>query len=62
MNLNGKRIVLLGGTAGIGLATAAAAAREGAVVVVASSDSGAGCSCCRRPAQGDGGLHDQSVQ
>jgi len=37
MNLNGKRIVLLGGTAGIGLATAAAAAREGAVVVVASS-------------------------
>lgn len=37
MNLNGKRIVLLGGTAGIGLATAAAAAREGAAVVVASS-------------------------
>jgi NAD(P)-dependent dehydrogenase (short-subunit alcohol dehydrogenase family) len=37
MGLNGKRVVVLGGTAGIGLATAMAAAREGAEVVVASS-------------------------
>ena len=35
--LSGKRIVLLGGTSGIGLATAEMAAREGAVIVVASS-------------------------
>lgn len=34
--LNGKRIVILGGTAGIGLAVAEQAAREGAKVVVAS--------------------------
>jgi NAD(P)-dependent dehydrogenase (short-subunit alcohol dehydrogenase family) len=37
MTLNGKRIVVLGGTSGIGLAVAQAAAREGAAVVVASS-------------------------
>ena len=37
MTIGGKRIVLLGGTSGIGLATAQAAAREGASVVVASS-------------------------
>ncbi len=37
MNFHGKRIVLLGGTSGFGLATAEAAAREGAAVVVASS-------------------------
>jgi len=35
--LQGKRIVILGGTSGIGLATAQAAEREGALVVVASS-------------------------
>jgi NAD(P)-dependent dehydrogenase (short-subunit alcohol dehydrogenase family) len=35
--LNGKRIVVLGGTSGMGLATAAMAAREGAAMVVASS-------------------------
>ena len=35
MTLNGKRIVVLGGSSGIGLATAQAAAREGASVVVA---------------------------
>lgn len=34
--LDGQRIVLLGGTSGIGLATAIAAAREGARVVVVS--------------------------
>jgi NAD(P)-dependent dehydrogenase (short-subunit alcohol dehydrogenase family) len=36
-SLKGKRIVILGGTSGIGLATAKAAEREGASVVVASS-------------------------
>jgi NAD(P)-dependent dehydrogenase (short-subunit alcohol dehydrogenase family) len=35
--LSGKRVVILGGTSGIGFATAALAAREGAAVVVASS-------------------------
>ena len=35
--LNGKRIVVLGGTSGIGFATAAMVAREGAALVVASS-------------------------
>jgi len=37
MTLNGKRIVVLGSSSGIGLATARAAAQEGANVVVASS-------------------------
>jgi NAD(P)-dependent dehydrogenase (short-subunit alcohol dehydrogenase family) len=37
MALNGERIVVLGGSSGIGLATAQAAAREGAAVVIASS-------------------------
>jgi NAD(P)-dependent dehydrogenase (short-subunit alcohol dehydrogenase family) len=37
MTLNGKKIVVLGGTSGIGLAVAQAAAKEGAQVVVASS-------------------------
>ena len=37
MKLNGKKIIVLGGTSGIGLATAKAAADEGAHVVVASS-------------------------
>jgi NAD(P)-dependent dehydrogenase (short-subunit alcohol dehydrogenase family) len=37
MNLQGKRIVVLGGSSGIGLATAQAAVREGASVVIASS-------------------------
>lgn len=36
MSLAGQRIVLLGGTSGIGLATAQAAADAGAIVVVAS--------------------------
>jgi NAD(P)-dependent dehydrogenase (short-subunit alcohol dehydrogenase family) len=38
MNLNGKRIVILGGTSGIGFATAKAAQQEGALIVVASSN------------------------
>ena len=37
MRLNHKRVVILGGTSGIGFATAEAAARDGAEVVVASS-------------------------
>ncbi len=37
MSLDGKRIVVLGGSSGIGLATAQAAAREGGAVVIASS-------------------------
>jgi NAD(P)-dependent dehydrogenase (short-subunit alcohol dehydrogenase family) len=37
MTLNGKKIVVLGGTSGIGLAVAQAAAKEGAQAVVASS-------------------------
>jgi NAD(P)-dependent dehydrogenase (short-subunit alcohol dehydrogenase family) len=37
MTLKGKRIVVLGGSSGIGLATAQAAAREGASLVIASS-------------------------
>ncbi|MFG2076265.1 NAD(P)-dependent dehydrogenase, short-chain alcohol dehydrogenase family [Nonomuraea maritima] len=37
MDLQGQRVVVLGGTSGIGLATAQAAARQGAVVTVASS-------------------------
>ncbi|WP_316778688.1 SDR family oxidoreductase [Pedobacter antarcticus] len=35
--LNGKKVVLLGGTSGIGLATALVAAKEGAIIVVVSS-------------------------
>jgi len=38
MALEGKRIVVLGGTSGIGFATAKGAAKEGALVVVASSN------------------------
>jgi NAD(P)-dependent dehydrogenase (short-subunit alcohol dehydrogenase family) len=37
MDMNGKRIVVLGGSSGIGLAVAQAAAREGAALVLASS-------------------------
>jgi NAD(P)-dependent dehydrogenase (short-subunit alcohol dehydrogenase family) len=38
MSLTGKRVVVLGGTSGIGLAVAEAAAREGATPVVVSRD------------------------
>jgi NAD(P)-dependent dehydrogenase (short-subunit alcohol dehydrogenase family) len=38
--LTGKRVVVVGGTSGIGLATAAAASEKGASVVVASSTQG----------------------
>jgi len=37
MTLFGKRIVVLGGSSGIGFATAAMAAREGAAIVIVSS-------------------------
>lgn len=37
MDLQGQRVIVLGGTSGIGLATAAAAARQGATVTVVSS-------------------------
>jgi NAD(P)-dependent dehydrogenase (short-subunit alcohol dehydrogenase family) len=37
MTLDGKRIVILGGTSGLGLAAARAAGREGTKIVVASS-------------------------
>jgi NAD(P)-dependent dehydrogenase (short-subunit alcohol dehydrogenase family) len=37
MSLNGKRVVILGGTSGFGFATAKAAQREGAGVLVVSS-------------------------
>jgi len=37
MHLSGKRVVLLGGTSGIGLATTKAVSAEGAQAVVASS-------------------------
>lgn len=40
MDLQGQRVVVLGGTSGIGLATAIAAADAGAAVVVASSSRG----------------------
>jgi NAD(P)-dependent dehydrogenase (short-subunit alcohol dehydrogenase family) len=37
MTLDGKKVVVLGGSSGIGLATAQAAARQGAAVVIVSS-------------------------
>ena len=37
MNLTGKRVVVLGGSSGIGLATAQEAAKAGAAIVIASS-------------------------
>jgi NAD(P)-dependent dehydrogenase (short-subunit alcohol dehydrogenase family) len=37
MSLEGKRIVILGGSSGLGFATAKAAAGEGAIIVIASS-------------------------
>jgi NAD(P)-dependent dehydrogenase (short-subunit alcohol dehydrogenase family) len=40
MSLSGKRVVVLGGSSGIGLAVAEAVAREGATPVVVSRDQG----------------------
>jgi NAD(P)-dependent dehydrogenase (short-subunit alcohol dehydrogenase family) len=38
--LDGQRVVIIGGTSGIGLASAKAAAGDGAAVVIASSNRG----------------------
>jgi NAD(P)-dependent dehydrogenase (short-subunit alcohol dehydrogenase family) len=38
MNLQGKKVIVLGGSSGIGLATAKAAAAEGAEVIIVSSN------------------------
>jgi NAD(P)-dependent dehydrogenase (short-subunit alcohol dehydrogenase family) len=37
-DLNGKKVILLGGSSGIGLATAKAAAEEGATIIIVSSN------------------------
>jgi NAD(P)-dependent dehydrogenase (short-subunit alcohol dehydrogenase family) len=37
MSLTGKRVVVLGGSSGIGLATAQGAAKAGAAIVIVSS-------------------------
>jgi len=39
-NLENKKVIVLGGTSGIGLATAIAVADQGAVVTVVSSNQG----------------------
>lgn len=38
MSINGKRVVVIGGTSGIGLAVAEQAVKQGAEIVIASSD------------------------
>jgi NAD(P)-dependent dehydrogenase (short-subunit alcohol dehydrogenase family) len=38
MNLQGKKVIILGGSSGIGLATAKAAAKKGASVIIVSSN------------------------
>jgi NAD(P)-dependent dehydrogenase (short-subunit alcohol dehydrogenase family) len=38
LNLSGKKVVILGGSAGIGLATAKAAANDGAEIIIVSSN------------------------
>ncbi|HTJ01352.1 MAG TPA: SDR family NAD(P)-dependent oxidoreductase, partial [Methylovirgula sp.] len=38
MKLDGQRIAILGGSSGIGLATAQAAAKQGASLIIASSN------------------------
>ena len=40
MTLKDQRVVIIGGSSGIGLATAGAAAAEGAAVIIAASDEG----------------------
>nr|WP_248297163.1 SDR family NAD(P)-dependent oxidoreductase [Streptomyces sp. S1D4-11] len=56
MSLRGERVVVIGGTAGIGLAVAEAAAREGADVVVASRRQAAVDSALRRLPGGAEGM------
>lgn len=55
MSVNGQRIVILGGTSGIGLAVAEAAARGGAVpIVVSSNDANVRTALARLPAGAEG--------
>ncbi|GAA2345675.1 SDR family oxidoreductase [Streptomyces violaceusniger] len=56
MGLQGQRIVVIGGTSGIGLAVAEAAAREGADVVVASRRQESVDAALKRLPEGAGGL------
>jgi len=59
MELQGKRVVVLGGTSGIGLAVAEAAARAGAVAVVASSSpANVAAALARLPAGAEGQVLD----
>lgn len=37
-SLNGKKVIILGGSSGLGLATAQAAAAEGAIVIIVSGN------------------------
>jgi NAD(P)-dependent dehydrogenase (short-subunit alcohol dehydrogenase family) len=61
MNLNGQKVVVLGGTSGIGLATARAALHEGAdVVVVSSRQESVDNACADLGAQAQGHVVDLS--
>ena len=62
MTLFGKRIVVLGGTLGMGFATAEMAAREGAAMVVARTADARALICRGTPSQRDGGLYDGSLE
>ncbi|MGA2045201.1 MAG: SDR family oxidoreductase [Roseiarcus sp.] len=65
MELNGKRVVVLGGTSGIGLAVAEAAGRAGATLVVASSSqTNVQAAVARLPDRTEGqvvDLHDEAA-
>lgn len=56
MQLYGKRVLVAGGTAGIGLAIAEAASREGAAVRVAGRDAARGAAAAERLGSGGGYL------
>ncbi|MEV7807944.1 SDR family oxidoreductase [Microbispora sp. NPDC088329] len=61
MKLHGQRVVVLGGTSGIGLATARAAAEEGAeVLVVSSTSAGVDRALAALPAGAQGRVADLS--
>ena len=60
---SGQRVVILGGTSGVGLATAEAAAQEGAAVVVASSrQASVDRAIARLPKSAEGHLVDLSSE